>query len=105
MGEMKNGSTDPKVIAATIIINHGVAVAPGVVTDVVWSAVGTQLSSTAEVARVIDEVSERIRIAEVDVRWPDDEDDRGTFDVSDAQACDGPCCAPQSCCTEGTCRH
>jgi hypothetical protein len=88
MSEMKNGSTDPKVIAATILARHGQDVDLSTVAEITYNAVCEHVSHAAFI-RIRGEVWDRIADAEIIVRWDDDDDDGITSDVSDATDYDG----------------
>lgn len=71
MSEMKIGSTDPKVLATVIIVNHGTSLTQTEVDDVVYEAVGeTQWEVVDE--DLISQVWNLIQDAEVTIRWPDE---------------------------------
>lgn len=93
MSEMKIGFTDPKVIAAVIIANHGQMASHDDVVTITWDALRAVDEDPRDPAYddLVDQVKFRIASAEVIVRWGDDDEDI-TTDVSDAAACDGPCC-------------
>lgn len=84
MGEMKIGVTDPKVLARTIIVNHGQALTHDEVGQYVFEALG-DLREEYYVEELAHEVWNRIQDADVTVSWDDDE-------PSTSAACDGPCC-------------
>ena len=96
MSEMKIGSTDPKVIAAVIINNHGTALMHDEVARYMFEALSDHLDDLSNEyfdVELTNAVWNLVQDAEVIVRWPDDDDDGVTFDVSDAAACTGPCCS------------
>lgn len=90
MSEMKIRSTDPKVIAATILINHGQNVDLSTVAEITYDAVVNQVTHE-EFTRLRGEVWDLIASAEIVVKW-DDDDTGYVLDVSDAADCDGHCC-------------
>lgn len=90
MSEMKIGSTDPKVIAASIIARHGQDVDLTTVAEITYDAVCEHVAHWRFI-EIRGEVWDLIASAEIIVKWDDDEDDV-TSNVSDAAACDGPCC-------------
>lgn len=94
MSEMKIHATDPKVIAAVVITNHGQMASHDDVVTIAWEALRAVDEDPRDPAYdgLVDEVKLRIASAEVIVRWDDDEDGGITYEVSDAAACGGPCC-------------
>ena len=86
MGEMKIGSTDPKVIATVIIVNHGQSLTHDEVGGYVFEAVGED-AWPENGGRLVTDVWNRIQDADIRVSWDDDD--------HSAQACGGPCCGGQ----------
>jgi hypothetical protein len=84
MSEMKAGSTDPKVIATVIIINHGTGLTHTEVGDLTVDAIGID-NWPEDGERIVNEVWNRVQDAIVTITWDDDK-------PSLAQACGGPCC-------------
>lgn len=83
MSEMKIRSTDPKVIAASIIAGHGQNVDLSTVAEIVYDAV-CEFVAHEQFVRIRGEVWDRIANAEIIIKWDDDDDS--------AAACSGPCC-------------
>lgn len=86
MGEMKIGSTDPKVIATVIIVNHGKSLTLSEIGDYVFEAVG-EGAWPDRGEQLMNDVWTLIQDADVKVTWDDDD--------TSAQACGGPCCGGQ----------
>lgn len=81
MSELKNGADDPRVIATTIIVNHGTNVDFGTIADITLTAIDADRGYLTDDAHVmIAEVERLVRAANVVVSWPEE------------AACDCLCC-------------
>jgi len=71
VSELKNGADDPRVIATTIVVNHGTNADYGTIAEVTLTAIDADRGYLTDDAHVmIAEVERLVRGANVVVCWP-----------------------------------